>query len=195
MAKMTLDVNNSVLIIADFYAEAMNTVPHALERGVVEKARALQEAARDVGMMVLYTATVFRDGYPEISPRNKTFSSRKSSGQPAVSDPVALIHPLVAPRQGEPVVGKHRVNAFYQTDLDMILRSNGIESLVLFGYATSGVILSMVRYGADADYQLVVVEDCCVDREADVHDFLMNRIFPRQTTIASSAEVIGALRA
>ena len=193
MAEIELDLNSTALIIADFYAEAMNTVPHALERGVVEKAQALQETARGVGIMLLYTATVFRDGYPEISPRNKTFSERKSSGQPAVSDPIAIIHPQVAPRPGEPVIGKHRVNPFYQTDLEMILRANGVETLALFGYATSGVILSMVRYGADADFRLVVVEDCCVDREAEVHDFLINRIFPRQTTIASSTEVIRAI--
>ena len=195
MADIKLDMNSTALVIADFYADAMSTLPHALERGVVEKAQALQEAARGVGGMLIYTATVFRDGYPEISPNNKTFSERKSSGQPAVSDPIALIHPQVAPRPADPVVGKHRVNPFYQTDLEMILRANGVETLVLFGYATSGVILSMVRYGADADYRLVVVEDCCVDRETEVHDFLINRIFPRQTTIASYAEVIKAIRA
>ena len=93
------------------------------------------------------------------------------------------------------MVSKHRVNAFFQTDLDILLRANGIETLVILGYAASGVVLSTVRYGADSDYQLVVVEDCCADREAQVHDFLIERIFPRQATIASSAEVIQALSA
>ena len=195
MAELALDKTTTALMIADFYADAMTNTPHASERGVVERTRVLQEASRNAGIMVVYTATVFRDGYPEISPRNKTFSERKASGQPAVSDPVSLIHPNVAPRLGEAVVGKHRVNAFFQTDLDVLLRANGIETLVILGYATSGVVLSSVRYGADSDYQLVVVEDCCADREAEVHNFLIERIFPRQATIASSAEAIRALSA
>ncbi|MGH7440727.1 MAG: cysteine hydrolase family protein [Polyangiaceae bacterium] len=45
------------------------------------------------------------------------------------------------------------------TDLDMILRANGIDTLVLGGIATSGVVLSTVRHAADADYRLVVVAD------------------------------------
>ena len=195
MAELILDKGKTALMIADFYADAMTNTPHARDRGVVAKTRVLQEAARGAGIMVVYTATVFRDGYPEISPRNKTFSERKASGQPAVSDPVSLIHPDVAPRPGEAVVSKHRVNAFFQTDLDILLRANGIETLVILGYAASGVVLSTVRYGADSDYQLVVVEDCCADREAQVHDFLIERIFPRQATIASSAGVIQALSA
>ena len=195
MAELILDKGKTALMIADFYADAMTNTPHAHERGVVERTRELQEAARRAGIMVVYTATVFRDGYPEISPRNKTFSERKASGQPAVSDPVSLIHPDVAPRRGEAVVGKHRVNAFFQTDLDVLLRANGIEALVILGYATSGVVLSTVRYGADSDYQLVVVEDCCADGSGEVHEFLMERIFPRQATIASAAEVIRAISA
>jgi nicotinamidase-related amidase len=137
---------------------------------------------------------VFRPGYVEISDRNKTFSQRKSSGQPAVSDPVQLIHPSVRPKEGDVVVGKHRVNALYGTDLDMVLRANDINNLIILGYATSGVVLSTVRYAADLDYRLFVVEDCCSDQDPEVHDFLTQRIFPRQAEVVSSLEVIRALR-
>ena len=193
MAELTLNKIKTALMIADFYTDAMNTTPHAQERKVLEKAHRLQETARREGMLICYTATVFRDGYPEISPNNKTFAARKASSQPAVSDPASLIHPNVAPRPGEPVIGKHRVSGFFQTDLDMILRAHGIETLVLMGYATSGVTLSTVRYASDADYELVVLEDCCVDPAPDVHTFLIERIFPRQATIASSEDVIKAI--
>jgi nicotinamidase-related amidase len=194
MADLTLDPAHTALLIADFYAEMMNTLPHAIERRVTEKTQHLQRAARDAGLLVCYCATVFRPGYLEISDRNKTFSERKRSGQPAVSDPVQLIHSMVTPMEGEVVVGKHRVNALYGTDLDMILRANTIETLIILGYATSGVVLSTVRYAADLDYRLVVVEDCCSDSDPDVHDFLTQRIFPRQTEVMASQEVIRALR-
>jgi nicotinamidase-related amidase len=91
------------------------------------------------------------------------------------------------------VVVKHRVNAFFGTDLEMMLRAHDIDTLVLLGHATSGVILSTVRYAADADYRLVVVEDGCADRDAEIHTFLMQRLFPRQATVVSAEDVIQAL--
>ncbi len=194
MPDIALNKSTTALLIADFYAEMMNTLPHAIERGVVAKTQALQQAAREAGLLVCYSATVFRPGYVEISDRNKTFSQRKASGQPAVSDPLQVIHEGVKPIDEEVVVGKHRVNALYGTDLDMTLRANDIDTIVLLGYATSGVVLSTTRYAADADYRLFVVEDCCSDQDVEVHDFLTQRIFPRQAEVVQSSEVIAALR-
>ena len=104
-----------------------------------------------------------------------------------------LIHRSVRPLPGEVVAGKHRVNALFGTDLDMVLRSNNVDTLVILGYATSGVVLSTVRYAADLDYRLLVVEDCCSDQDPEVHDFLTQRIFPRQADVVSSEDVIDAL--
>ena len=101
MAEFSINRDTTALLIADFYADAMGNLPHAVERGVVGRTVGLQAAAREAGLMVCYCATVFRPGYPEISERNKTFSARKASGQPAVFDPVALIHTDVRPQEGE----------------------------------------------------------------------------------------------
>src|SRR6202007_1401256 len=99
------------LLIADFYAAILPTLPHAVDRQVVEHTQQLQRAARTAQLFMCYCATVFRPGYIEISERNKTFSARKHSGQPPISDPVQLIHPAVRPVAGEGVVGKHRGEA------------------------------------------------------------------------------------
>jgi nicotinamidase-related amidase len=195
MATVSLDRQHTALLIADFYATFMGSLPHAVDRQVVEKTQRLQGAAREAGLFVCYCATVFRPGYVEISERNKTFRERKHSGQPAVSDPVQLIHPAVRPADGEVVVGKHRVNALYGTALDVILRANNIDTLIILGYATSGVVLSTTRYAADLDYRLVIVEDCCADQDPAVHDFLTQRIFPRQADVVSAADIIEALKA
>ena len=193
MTEIYLDKERTALLIADFYEAMMTTIPHAVDRDVVGRTVELQRAARDAGVMVCYCATVFRPGYPEIGSRNKTFGQRKVSGQPAVFDPMAVIHPSVAPAEGEVVVGKHRVNALYATGLDVALRANDINTLIILGYATSGVVLSTVRYASDLDYDLYVVEDCCSDSDPEVHDFLTGRIFPRQAEVVQSADVIAAL--
>ncbi|MCH2526694.1 MAG: cysteine hydrolase [Dehalococcoidia bacterium] len=188
-----INISSTALIIADFYKDMMGTIPHSIERNVLDNTQKLQKAARQSGMLICYSATVFRPGYIEISDRNKTFSQRKNSGQPAVSDPIEVIHPGVSPIDGEVVVGKHRVNALYGTDLDMTLRANQINTIIILGYATSGVVLSTTRFAADSDYSIIIVEDCCADTDPEVHNFLMEKIFPRQADVVTSIDMIKAL--
>ena len=82
------------------------------------------------------------------------------------------IHADVAPKDGDIVIMKHRVSAFTGTDLEMILRANEIDTLVLFGIATSGVVLSTLVDAADRDYRLTVIRDCCADTDAELHSCL-----------------------
>ena len=72
------------------------------------------------------------------------------------------MHPAVRPAAGEVVVGKHRVNALH-APLRSHLTHNARATLIMLGYATSGVGLSSVRAAADLAYRLVVAEDCCTD--------------------------------
>ena len=195
MADITLDKHHTALLIADFYADQMSKLPHAVNRKCLEKTLALRQAERTAGLLVCYSATVFRPGYVEVSERNKTFSERKRTGGPAIADPLKVIHPQMQPGEGEPVVGKHRVNAMFGTDLRMILGARNVDTLILLGFATSGVVLSTTRYAADADYRLFIVEDCCADADPAVHDFLCAKIFPRQADVVQSADVIEELAA
>jgi nicotinamidase-related amidase len=193
MADIQVDKSSTALLIGDYYADIMGSMTHAVERHCLEKAVALRHAARKAGLLICYSATVFRPGYPEIGERNKIFVPRKRSGKPAASDPVALIHPAIAPADGEIVVGKRRVNALFGTDLSIVLNAHGITTLILLGYATSGVVLSTTRYAADMDFRLFVVEDCCADMEPATHDFLCKSIFPRQASVVQSADLIRSL--
>ena len=196
MAGLTLDAKKTALLIGDFYTDPANNWPHAKQRQVLENTLALQKAARAAGVLVCYCGTVFRPGYPEISDRSMSFEPRKRTGNPpAINDPLRLIHPAIKPSEDEVVVGKHRINAMLATDLDLVLRASDKDTLMILGFSTSGVVLSTVRYAADLDYRLLVVEDCCADHEADVHDFLIQRLLPRQAEIVSSKDVIGALAA
>ena len=193
MAEVELDKDRTALIMADFHTDSMGQNPVVLERRTFDRARDVLGAARNAGVFVAYIVVNFRPGFPEISDLNQTFSARKAAGVPPAADPGSLIHGTVSPHQGEPVIVKHRVNAFFGTDLDMILRAQGRDTLILMGHATSGVILSTVRYAADADYRLIVVEDGCADRDEEVHALLMEKVFPRQATVASAADVVRAL--
>jgi nicotinamidase-related amidase len=73
------------------------------------------------------------------------------------------------------------------------LRTNGIDTLVLAGVHTSGVVLATVRQASDLDYRLVVVRDCCADPDAEVHAMLLDIVIAKQAAIVTGAELAGAL--
>ena len=72
-----------------------------------------------------------RPGRVEISDRNKLFRQRKRSESPESLDPVTLIHPEVRPTEDEVVISKHRVNPMFGTALNLILRANNVETLIV----------------------------------------------------------------
>jgi nicotinamidase-related amidase len=92
------------------------------------------------------------------------------------------------------MVTKRRVSAFTGSDLEVLLRSGGIDSLVLAGIATSGVVLSTLRQAADLDYRLTVLADGCLDADPEVHQVLLGKLFPRQAEVTSVAEWAASLR-
>jgi nicotinamidase-related amidase len=146
-------------------------------------------AARSAAIPVIYVVVRFRAGYPEISQRNRAFSASRQAGRAlAEGDPAAEIHPAIAPRPGDIVVTKRRVSAFAGSDLEVVLRAGGIDGLVLSGIATSGVVLSTLRYAADMDYRLSVLADCCADGDPEVQRVLLEKVFPRQATVLTAAE-------
>jgi nicotinamidase-related amidase len=149
--------------------------------------------ARSAGMMVIHVVVAFRPGYPEFSPRNPVFSAVKANGMLVAGSEGAAIHPSATAREGEPVVVKHRVSPFVGTDLEVLLRANGIDTLVLAGVHTSGVVLSTVCQAVDLDYRLVVVRDCCADPDAEAHAMLLDIVIAKQAAVVTTAEFAGAL--
>ena len=94
----------------------------------------------------------------------------------------------MAPAPGDVVVAKRRVSAFAGSDLGVVLRAGDIDTLVLTGIATSGVVLSTLRQAADLDYRLVVLADACLDGDQEVHRVLTEKVFPRQADVLTVAE-------
>jgi len=151
------------------------------------------EAARGAGIRVVYVTVAFRAGYPEVSPRNKSFAAISGTGRFTEGDPGRAIHPSVAPASGDVIVTKRRVSAFAGSDLELVLQAGGIDSLVLAGIATSGVVLSTLRQAADLDYRLTVLADGCLDSDAEVHRVLLEKVFPRQADVVRVADWTASL--
>jgi len=194
-APLAIDPAHSAVLSMDF-STAIVSIYSPDPQNLLARTASVLKQARSSGMTVIHVRVGFRPKLPEINPRNTLFSAIKTSvkHQQLFEGAAGEIHPAVAPEGDDISVTKHRVSAFTGTDLDMILRANDIDTLILFGIATSGVVLSTVRHAADADYRLVVIKDCCADLDAEVHACLVDKVFPRQATVLSASEFLEGLK-
>ncbi|OAL28657.1 hypothetical protein AYO20_09381 [Fonsecaea nubica] len=191
----------TALLVCDVQNGIVERIPLEARAPFLQRLADTIAAARNAGVTIIYVRVAFRAGLPEISPRNASFARVKAHAQALAqaqggaggggfgeSEPSTQIHAAVAPREGggDIVVTKRRVSALYGTDLDVILRSMDIGTLVIAGISTSGVVMSTVRQGADMDYKLVVLGDLCLDMDAEIHDAALK-------VIAKQAEVVGSV--
>jgi nicotinamidase-related amidase len=184
----------SALLVMDVQVGIVERVPEGSTELLDAIGRAAT-AARSAGIPVVYVRIAFRPNGPEISRRNRSFAALANSGTFAMDDDDAAtqVHPAVAPHPEDVVVVKKRVSAFAGSDLDVLLRSLDIDELVLTGIATSGVVLSTLRYAADQDFRLAILRDGCADGDPEVHRVLMEKVFPRQAEVLTTAEWVQRL--
>jgi nicotinamidase-related amidase len=191
---LSINRKTAALLVMDFQTTIVENFATD-STALLRRTSSLLLAARAAGIRVIYVAVGFRPGYPEVSSRNLLFSAIRPAGRFSLGNDGTEIHPAVAPEPGEPVITKHRVGAFHGTDLDMILRAHDIDTLILAGIATSGVVLSTLRHAADADYRLTIAGDCCSDSDDEVHRVLLEKVFPKQASVTTAVQIVRALAA
>jgi nicotinamidase-related amidase len=177
---------NTALLVMDMQTGVIRSYPDATE--VISNVARAIASARSNKIPVIYVVIGFRAGTPEISMNNKSFAATKERAGNANMDEFMKVDPAVAPLAGEIIVSKRRFSAFTGSDLEVILRAQGIQHIVLTGIATSGVVLSTVREASDKDYRITVLSDCCGDADPEVHRVLTTKVFPRQTTVITLEE-------
>jgi Amidases related to nicotinamidase len=181
---------NSALLVMDFQTIILNNfLPQEIAGSVIRNTASLIAATRAAAVPVIYISVGFRKEYPEVSKNNTIFSSIKENGMFMADNESTAIHPEVAPAENEAVIVKRRVGAFSFTELEMILRAQGIETLILTGVTTSGVVLSTVGQAFDLDYRLVVAGDCCADPDHDTNLFILDKILPQHAIVTRSTEI------
>jgi nicotinamidase-related amidase len=191
--QLSIDPKRSAILSMDCQTGIVSIYAKDQE-GFLPRVASVLKHARVSGMTVIHVQVGFRPNLPEVSARNLFFSVIKNSPQhqKLFQGTAGAIHPAVAPEGEDIVVTKHRISAFAGTDLDLILRAREIDTLILFGIATSGVVLSTVLHASDADYSLAVIKDCCIDQDPEVHACLLEKIFPRRSVVLSAEEFLAS---
>ena len=157
------------MLIMDYQIRILDSLPKEHLPVLLKTANSVLNKARQKGIPVIYVEVVRGERTPEME-----------------------IHHDIKPKPGELVLTKKRVGPFSTTNLDEILKKRGIDTLVLMGVATSGCVLSTVRWAYDIDYQLIVLSDCCADRDDEVQRVLMEKVFARMTKVVTSQQFIEA---
>jgi nicotinamidase-related amidase len=158
----------------------------------------LIEGARAAEVPIIYIQMTTLPNRTIESPAQIRFNMRMqfaaNGGEPITytadgSEGQGIIDELV-PHDGDLIVKKYRSSGFWGTNLDMLLRSNGIQSVVITGCTTEGCVESTARDALFNDYYVVVAEDCVASDDPKQHDaslFLMRHRFD----IAAADEILG----
>lgn len=175
-ALVIIDMQRDFLEPGGFGAALGNDV--SLLMAAVEPCRRMLAGARAAGMLVIHT----REGHrPDLSdaPRAKVErgAPEKRIGAPGPMGRILVrgeaghdIIPALAPLAEEPVIDKPGKGAFYQTDLDLMLRNRGIETLLVCGVTTEVCVHTTVREANDRGYRCLVLADACASYFPEFHE-------------------------
>src|ERR1700759_3530919 len=176
-APLSVDLDRAALVIIDMqrdflepggFGEALGNDVSRLQ-AAVSPCREVLGAARRLGMLVIHT----REGHrPDLTdaPPHKVLRGDPTTrigapgpmgrilgrGEPG-QDIIAELYPI----PGEPVIDKPGKGAFYQTDLDLMLRNRGIDTLLVCGVTTEVCVNTTIREANDRGYRCIVLADCC----------------------------------
>jgi nicotinamidase-related amidase len=140
--------------------------------------RTVLEAARRRGILVIHTREGHRPDLSDAPPaklERGTPSLRIGAPGPmgrilVRGEPGHDIVPALYPVAGEPVIDKPGKGAFYQTELELMLRNRGIESLLVCGVTTEVCVNTTVREANDRGYRCIVLADCCASYFPQFHE-------------------------
>ena len=95
------------------------------------------------------------------------------------------------PKPEDYYIVKYRWSAFFQTYLDLALRTRGIDTIIVSGGSTDVGVTSTLYSGRDLDYNQIVVSDACgTSHDQRAHDMLMEIVFPRMARVRTTDQVI-----
>lgn len=172
-------------------------------RTAIAPCRALLDIAREAGLFVIHTREGHRADLSdapsaklERSPPDKRIGACGPMGRILVrGEPGHDIISELAPLRGEPVIDKPGKGAFYQTDLELMLRNRGVASLIVAGVTTEVCVHTTIREANDRGYRCLAAGDACASYFPEFHEVGLRMIAAQGGIfgcVTTSAEISAA---
>lgn len=200
-----VDPNYAALIVVDVQNDfcapkgMMDREGNDLEmaQSMVPSLNELIDAARNAGVCVVFIQSIYGLAGNELLSESWLEQARRRRKGSYTEYAVCAdgswnfeFYGGIRPREGEPIIHKHRFSAFEGTELDLILRSKGIRSLIMTGVATNVCVETTARHGFVMDYYVVFVSDCTASYGQEEHDMTLRNIDKYFGQVVTHDEVI-----
>ncbi len=202
-----IETARTVVVVVDVqndYCHPQGAVASSQDFGLMERILAPQvrllETAVEAGLLVVFVRATILPGHVDESPARLHGKQRTL---PHYAIPTADY--VIAGTWGHDVVDelkdvvpnavhvfKSRNGAFVNTNLDLVLRSNGIDTLLVTGMATDGCVAATVRGAEDHGYRCVVLRDCVASFKPELHDHTL-KVFTSRMDVVPSPDVLRLL--
>ena len=200
---MSIDPTTTAVVLIEYQNDFTSdggalhgAVAEVMDRtGMLAKTREVAEAARAAGATVMHAPIMFAEGYSEITKHPYGILKGVVDGKAFVKGSwgAAIVDDL-APAESDIVIeGKRGLDTFASTNLDFILRSKGIRTIVLGGFLTNCCVESTMRTGYENGYRVVTLSDCLAATSAEEHDNALKFDYPMFSQPMTSSEFIDAV--
>ena len=198
-----MDADRTALVLVEFQNDFTTEggTLHDAVKGVMDstdmmaKTRQAVDAARSAGSTIIHAPIQFAEGYNEITatPYGILKGVVDSTSFVKGSWGAAIVDEL-APEDGDIVLeGKRGLDAFASTNLDFILRSKGIQTVVLSGFLTNCCVESTMRSAYERGFEVVTLTDCVAATSQEEHANAITFDYPMFSKPMTAAEFAGAL--
>ena len=186
------DLQNDVIIEGGAFADS-GAPAHATEQGVVANVAGLADACRKAGAPVIHVHYIVEPGAPGLKQNAPLFEGVLGANALVRGTWGAAPADGLEPQDGDHIVEKMRMNGFYDTRLDILLRGLGVETLVITGAWTNMSIEHTARHAADAGYRAVVASDGTSTVSDEWQNAALNYAMTNVATVGTCAEIAAAL--
>ncbi|WJY13265.1 isochorismatase family cysteine hydrolase [Pectobacteriaceae bacterium CE90] len=187
MALLMLDFLNEIVHPHGVYAQ-MGYFQQAKENDVVKHAAQALELARASQTPVLHVVVGFSENYVECPVGSEIFDIARHNHLLCFNTWSTEIIAELTPLSKENVIRKHRVDPFYQTNLELTLRSMGVDTLILAGISTEFVVLATAMSAHDRGFNIIVLKDA-VSAISEVKHQAGLEVISSIATLSTTAEL------
>ena len=186
------DMQNDVIIEGGAFADS-GAPAHAIAQNAVANVAELAAACRAAGVPVIHVWYIVEAGAPGLRQNAPLFQGVKEANALVRGSWGAAPADGLEPQDGDHVVEKMRMNGFYETRLDILLRGLGADQLIITGAWTNMSIEHTARHGADAGYEVVVASDGTSTTGDEWQNAALNYAMTNVAKVATCAEIKTAL--